>query len=71
MFDFGLYTQVSDSGPHGFLVSVLIFIVLKQESSPNKNIMQAEHADNLTQFNQKHDKVLNISNPHIPAAIRL
>ena len=24
MFDFGLYTQVSDSGPHGPLVSVLL-----------------------------------------------
>ena len=29
MFDFGLYTQVSDSGPHGPLVFILIPINIK------------------------------------------
>ena len=28
MFDFGLYTQVSDSGPHGPLVLVLTEVVV-------------------------------------------
>ena len=31
MFDFGLYTQVSDSGPHGplvFFVVVVVFLFL-------------------------------------------
>ena len=35
MFDFGLYTQVSDSGPHGPLVFQLVSCVLLGQSELN------------------------------------
>ena len=42
MFDFGLYTQVSDSGPLGPLVIVLIIIIGYYYYSSNYDSSQKE-----------------------------